>query len=161
MVSDSIKEATESLPIKEEQQDSILASKPIPRPNLQAEKIEEVYPLSLLVPQADMRSLAVKEWQEAVEAKEEVKLSSRYVASRLQAVVARDDVQVLKALKYLLLLLEFNGTLRPGRGGAKIPPKDQLKVKLAGWPDSLIESVRRRFADGGYVSVPFAEACNG
>ena len=150
-----MKEESAALPVKQEQDDSILASKPIPRPNLEANKIEEVYTIATLVPAGDMRTLAVKEWQDAVRSGEEVKLSSRFVASRLQSVVGREDVQALKALKYLLLLLEFNSALAGTRsGGKKVPIKDKLREKLSGWPDSLIENVRRRFADGGYVLIP-------
>lgn len=151
-VLDSVKEATDALPVKEEQQDSILASKPIPHPNLEAQKIEDVYRITTLVPPGDMRALAVKEWQDAVKSNTEVKLSSRFIANRLQAVVARDDVQALKALKYLHLLLEFNSALAIGRGGGKkVPMKEKLREKMAAWPETLIENVRRRFAEGGYV----------
>lgn len=147
-VLDSVKEASENLPVKEEQQSSILASKPIPRPNLEADKIENVYPITKLVPPADMRTLAVKDWQDAVKAHQEVKLTSRFVASRLQSVAGREDVQALKALKYLLLLLEFNGALSVARSGKKVPQRDKLKEKLAAWPEALVDNVRRRFADG-------------
>lgn len=149
-VLDSVKDASENLPVKDEVQSSLLAAKPIPKPNLDADKIENVYPVARLVPPADMRTLAVKDWQDAVKAGEEVKLSSRFVASRLQNVVGREDVQMLKALKYLLLLLEFNGALVGGRT-KKVPQKDKLREKLSAWPEALVENVRRRFADGGDV----------
>jgi len=157
-VLDSVKEASEALPVKQEQQNMILASKPIPQPNLEAQKIEDVYGVTTLVPASDMRALAVKEWQDAVNSSTEVKLSSRFIANRLQAIVARDDVQALKALKYLHLLLEFNSALSPGRGGGKkVPMKDKLREKMAAWPETLVENVRRRFAEGGYVKCSLRE----
>lgn len=152
-VLDSVKEASDALPAQKELQDSVLAAKPIPRPNLDATKVEDVYPLSVLVPPSEMRNLAVKEWQDAGRANENVKLTSRFVASRLQPLAARDDVEMLKALKYLYLLLEFNAALKVGgrSGGKKIPLKDQMKVKMEAWPDALVDGVRRRFADGRYM----------
>lgn len=149
-VMDSVKDASAAMPEKQELRDSILASKPIPRPNLHAQKIEDAYPLAILVPSAEMRALAVKDWQDAVESGEPVQTSSRFVARRLAAVTKTEDVPKLKALKYLLLLLEFYGALQPGRGGKKVPPKDKLKLKLPDWPDALVDSVRRRFAESKY-----------
>lgn len=151
-VMDSVKDASAAMPAKEELQDSILASKPIPKPNLQAQKVEEAYPLSTLVPSGEMRALAVKDWQDAVESNTDVKTSSRFVASRLSNIVKSEDVPKLKALKYLLLLIDFLNALQPGRGGKKVPQKDKLKAKMSAWPDALIDSVRRRFADSKYVS---------
>jgi len=155
-VLDSVKEASNALPVRDEQQGSILAAKPIPKANLDASTVEDVYPLSRLVPPVDVRTLAVKDWQDAVKQGLEVKLGSRFVANRLQAVVAREDVQTLKALKYLLLLLDFYGALGSGRGaGKKVPMKDKLREKLAAWPENMVENVRRRFAEGGYVYPRF------
>ena len=152
-VLDSMKEASDALPVKEEQQESILESKPIPTPDLTAEKLEDVYDLKKLVPPGEMRNLAVKEWQDAVNAGQEVQLSSRFVAKRLRAVVSTEDVQKLKILKYLLLLLDFNSALQVGRGGGKkVPAKDKIMVKMSGWSEAMVESVRRRFAEGGSVN---------
>lgn len=148
---ESVKDAANAMPEKQELQDTILASKPIPRPNLNAKNIEDAYPLSVLVPSGEMRALAVKDWQDAVEAGENIKTGSRFVASRVNWVTKSEDVPKLKALKYLLLLIDFYGALQPGRGGKKVPIKDKLKEKLSTWPDALIDSVRRRFAESKYV----------
>lgn len=152
-VMDSVKDASAAMPEKQELQDSILASKPIPRPNLTAQKVDEAYPLSTLIPSAEMKAVTIKDWQDAVEAGENVKLGSRFVASRLQPVVKSEDVPRIKALKYLLLLLDFNNALQPGRGGKKVPPKDKMKLKMADWSDALVDAVRRRFAEGRFVSL--------
>lgn len=151
-VMDSVKEASEAMPAREAQQQEILASKPIPRPNLSATEVENVYPIGNLVPAADMRNLTIQEWQDAAAAGEDIKSTSRFVAHRVQPIIARDDVQRLKALKYLMLLMEFNSALKQGRGGKKVPPKDQLRARLSAWPETLIESVRRRFSDNKYFS---------
>jgi len=151
-VMDSVKEASDAMPAKQAQQEEILASKPIPKPNLNATEAENVYPIGMLVPAADMKALTVKEWQDTVAAGEDVKLTSRFVAHRVAAIATRDDVQRLKALKYLMLLIEFNLALKQGRGGKKVPPRDQLRAKLVDWPETLIESVRRRFSDNNELN---------
>ncbi|KAL1296512.1 hypothetical protein AAFC00_000021 [Neodothiora populina] len=148
----SVDEASAAMPERQELQDSILASKPIPRPNLHAQKIEDAYPLSVLVPSGEMRALAVKDWQDAVEANEDVKTSSRFVANRLRSIVKSEDVAKLKALRYLLLLLDFYNSLQPSRGGKKVPIKDKLKAKMPEWSDALIDAARRRFADNNELN---------
>lgn len=152
-VMDSVKEASDALPARQDMQDTVLAAKPIPKPDLAAAAVEDVYPITVLVPAAEMRNLAVKEWQDAVAAGEDVKLNYRYVAHRLETVTNSEDVPKLKALRYMMLLLDFNAALQPSRGaGKKLPIKDRMKDKMSAWPDTLIDSVRRRFAEGRYVS---------
>jgi len=147
-VLDEVEKTSTALPVKDERDDAILQSKPIPRPNLTTDKAEEVYSYDVLIPVADSRAQTVKEWQDEVKAGREVSLSSRFVANRLVNVVEKANIQTLKALKYLLLLTEFYGTLQPKKGGLRLPKKDELKDKLSNWSDSAIDSVRRRFADG-------------
>lgn len=150
-VMDSVKEASDAMPAKQTQQEEILANKPIPKPNLSATEVENVYPIGMLIPAADMRNLTVKEWQDSNG--EDLKFSSRYVANRVSAIAVRDDVQRLKALKYLMLLIDFNLALKPaGKAGKKVPQKDQLRSKLQDWPETLIESVRRRYSDNNELN---------
>lgn len=150
-VLDSVNAAADNLVSREHHDSSVLAAKPIPRPNLEAEVVKDVYPLGVLAPQGDLRNMNVKDWQDAVTADQEVRLTSRFVANRLRAVVAGGDVQKLKALKYLLLLLSFNDALVQMKGGKKLPQREQFKTKMADWQDSLVDNVRRRFAEARYV----------
>lgn len=146
----------EDLPSKQDEQDASLAAKPIPRPNLQAEAVDEVYPLSTLIPESDMRLLPAKDWQDAIAANEEVNFSYRFPAFRLRKDGNKDDVLKLKALRYMLLLLEFHAALSPAKGGAgkKVPKKEILQKKLSDWPEALIDSVRRRFAADNGSELP-------
>lgn len=149
---ESVKEATDNLPGRDDQTQAILDSKPIPKPNLDAQSIDQVYPLNVLVPSADLRTITVKDWQDAVAADQDIELTSRFVANRMTIVANGGDAQKLKALRYILLLLHFYNALGQARGGRRVPPRDQLKAKMADWQDAQIDAVRRRFADGGYVS---------
>jgi DNA-directed RNA polymerase I subunit RPA49 len=125
-----------------------LESKPIPRPNLAAEEVEEVYPFNTLVPPADARMLDVSEWQEKAQNEEKVNFQHRFIAYRMNSLSLSDEIDRLKALRYLQLLLEFHSALAPaGKTGKKVPKKDVLARRLAAWPDTLVSSVRRRFAN--------------
>lgn len=132
----------------EDELSASLASKPIPKPNLHAGTIEEVYPFTLLVPPAEARLLDIKEWQEKTRKGEGINFSHRFPAFRLQHLVQTEQTQRLKALKYLHLLLTFHDALptSSSRTGRKVPKKDVLDKKLAEWPASLVSHVRKRFA---------------
>ncbi|GAM86873.1 hypothetical protein ANO11243_048930 [Dothideomycetidae sp. 11243] len=148
-----VNDTSSALPDKIEREAEILKSKPIPQPNLETEKIEEVYAIDKLVPSGDMRAMVVKEWQDKIKEGTAIEFTSRFVANRVQALAKMEDVTKLKALKYMLLLLDFTAALKPaGKAGKKVPQRDELKEKLAMWPETSVEHVRRRFADGGEVN---------
>ena len=146
---ESMADATADAPKKEELEDALMASKPIPRPNLAAESVEDVYTFNNLVPQGDARHLQVKDWLEATKAGEEITgFKHRFPAFRVDAIGKREDIQRLKALKYLSLLLQFHDALPTGgRSGRKVPKKEILAKKLGEWSEALVDSVRRRFAN--------------
>ncbi|KAI4140831.1 MAG: hypothetical protein L6R39_005638, partial [Caloplaca ligustica] len=142
-----------SAPTREELQASVDESKPRPRPNLSADTPADVYPLEQLLGQGTLRQMTVKEWQDAIEAGEEILTKSRFVSHRVQAIVKSGDVRRLKTLKYLLLLLEWYNALQPARGkggaGRQVPPPEKLQRELTGWSSLLVESVAQRFAEEG------------
>lgn len=126
-----------------------LAAKPIPKPNLQAENVEDVYSFNTLIPPSDARLLQVKEWQDKALADEKVDFAHRFLANRFVSIGKRDDVLRLKALRYLACLLDFHAALTAaGRsGGKKVPKKDVLARKLAHYPEPLVTSIRIRFTN--------------
>lgn len=126
--------------------DTLLAAKPIPRPNLAADKVEDVYTYATLLPPNDARLVEVKDWQELARAEEAIMFNHRYPSTRAAALGKSDDISRLKALRYLTLLLQFHDALGNTRGGKKIPKRESLMKKLAGWPPQLVDSVRQRFA---------------
>lgn len=134
-------------PTEEQAKESALASKPIPKPNLGAESVEDVYTFNLLLPPADAKLVNIREWQEKVSTGQKIIYDHRFPAHRVPDLAATDQVLRLKALKYLQLLLEFHDALPSGgRNGKKVPKKDVLDKRLAAWPETLVYSVRRRFA---------------
>ncbi|KAK4543049.1 hypothetical protein LTR36_005826 [Oleoguttula mirabilis] len=148
-VLESMADSAAGAPKKEDVERDLLASKPIPKPNLSAESVEEVYTFNTLLPPSDARLVPVKEWQEKARADEEIKFSHRFPAHRVTAIGKGDDILRLKALSYLTLLLDFHDALQSGGRAAskKVPKKDILDKKLAAWPDQLVDAVRRRFSN--------------
>ncbi|KAI7420489.1 hypothetical protein KC336_g9013, partial [Hortaea werneckii] len=63
-VLENMADAEAEAPGKEQVEQDQLASKPIPRPNLSAESVEQVYTFSTLIPQGEARLVPVKDWQE-------------------------------------------------------------------------------------------------
>lgn len=136
---------------REDLQAAIDEAKPRPTPNTAAEAPMDVYPIDQLVGPGILRQLAVKDWQDAVEHKEEILTKSRFVSHRIQQIVSEGDVRQIKTLKYLLLLIEWYTMLLPSpKGkGRKIPDRAQLHAKLGKWGSELVDGVGRRFADNG------------
>ncbi|TKA31011.1 hypothetical protein B0A50_01979 [Salinomyces thailandicus] len=147
-VLESVADSAAAAPNQEQVEQDLLASKPIPKPNLAAESAEQVYAFNTLIPQAEARLVPVKDWQEKARAKEEIMFSHRYPAHRVAAVGCTDNILKLKALSYLNLLMDFHDALQnAGRGGKKVPKKEVLSKKLAAWPGTLVDLVRRRFSN--------------
>lgn len=133
---------------EQEQKEAAVASKPIPKPELAAKNVEDVYPFDTLLPQPESRLVAIKDWQDTVRAEEAIEFTHRYPALRVIPLAKGDDVLRLKALCYLTLLLQFHDVLvSAGRAGKKVPRKETLKQKLSSWPEALVDRVRVRFSD--------------
>ncbi|KAJ6092834.1 hypothetical protein N7486_008123 [Penicillium sp. IBT 16267x] len=159
-------------------QAEVQAAKPLPTPNLTAAHPLDFYPIETLVPggSSTLRQLTgIEEWKQQVEAGLAITTGSRYVASRVEAVVLSGNEEKLQVLRFIQLLLEFARSLKSGRsagagrGSKKLPPRDELRKILSSTsgvkaddsaessvellPDSVLDAVRRRFApSGGSVS---------
>ncbi|KAI7187286.1 RNA polymerase I associated factor, A49-like protein [Hortaea werneckii] len=147
-VLENMADAEAEAPGKEQVEQDQLASKPIPRPNLSAESVEQVYTFNTLIPQGEARLVPVKDWQERARADQEMTFSHRFPAHRVAAIGKSDDMLKLKALSYLNLLLDFHDALQnAGRSGKKVPKKEILSKKMDKWPETLVDLVRRRFSN--------------
>lgn len=147
-VMDSMAESSTVIPTQAELQAAVDDRKPRPRPNLEAETPADVYPVENILGLDVLEGLAVKSWEDAVEANQDVKTTSRYVSRRLIRVVRTGDVKKIRTLKAMLLMLSWYGCLQPGiRGAKKLPKREEVK-KAVGLeiPDRILESIRKRFA---------------
>ncbi|KAL8810193.1 MAG: hypothetical protein Q9223_002184 [Gallowayella weberi] len=147
----SMAAAAPTVSTREDFQAAIDNSAPRPRHNPDAETPAEAYPTDQLVGRGTLRQMTVKEWQDKVSDRQEILTKSRFVSHRIQRIASDGDVRLLKTLKYLLLLIEWNGLLLPGPKGVgrKVPQGSQLQEIVDGWGSDLVDSVAKRFADGG------------
>ncbi|KAI9762625.1 MAG: DNA-directed RNA polymerase I subunit rpa49 [Chaenotheca gracillima] len=150
---ESIAESTKDMATREQLQATTDENKPRPAANMDATDPADVYRLESLVGEEELRALAVREWLTAVEQNRAVKTKSLFVSRRLHGIASSGDVQKLKVLRYLLILLDFYSSLKPSkiRSDKKLPDREELKTAL-GVPDVLIESVRRRFSSKASLS---------
>jgi len=145
------------MPTREELQAAVDDAKPRPKPNLQATTPSEVYSVSDLVGgEETLRLLVVRDWQDAVAANKAVHTKSRFVSKRLANLAQSGEVKRLKTLRYLLILLEFYGSLGSGpKGLKKVPQREQLRKAMGNANEGMTEGVRRRFADNKYALFHF------
>jgi DNA-directed RNA polymerase I subunit RPA49 len=150
-VLETMAEGSSSMPTREELQAEADEAKPRPKVNLAATTPAEVYTLEALLGTEALRGLNVRGWQDDVRAGKEVQTTSRFVARRVVRVVEGEDVKMLKALRYVLLMLNWFDCLKTiPRGGKKLPDRDVVKKAVGeGVLDSLMDGLRRRFAKDG------------
>ena len=152
-VLESMSQTVSSMPTREELQASIDEAKPRPKANLDAKTPGEVYTVEDLVGLDTLRMLGVKGWQDAIEKGEDVQTSSKFVAKRLVKVVGWKDVRRLKALRFVLVMLDWFGCMKEaGKGMRKLPKREEIRAAVGERiPDSVIEGLRKRFAPDLYV----------
>ncbi|EON65961.1 hypothetical protein W97_05203 [Coniosporium apollinis CBS 100218] len=152
-VVDAMAAATAAMPTRDEMQADIDTTKPRPTPNTNATTPAEVYTLESLVGADTVREIKVKDWLDAVKENQDVKTSSRFVSRRLETVAKIPDIKKLKALKYILLLIDFHNVLKSAGkdGGKKLPQADDMAKKLGGY-GALVNGAKRNFSDKGMVT---------
>lgn len=139
---------------RENMQNEAEQAKPIPKPNRNAEAPADVYPIEQLVGVLALRKLQVQDWIEKVEAGEEISTKSKFVSDRIIKVVKKGNEELLKALKYLLLLLEWYLCLKVVKRGSRRVPKREDEAKAIEWASSdLLEDLSKRFSEESYVQI--------
>ena len=139
-------------------QAEIDVAKPRPKPNLQATTPAEVYTISQLVDgDLTLCKLHVKDWIDAVNAGGNVPTRSLYVSQRLVKTVQSGNVKLVRALKYLYLLIEWSKTFRQSgpKTGKRVPTKlenKELASLIEGWGTALVLGLSKRFADNGILN---------
>jgi len=151
-VLESMASSTAGMPTREDIQAAVDEAKPRPKPNMDATSPAEVYPLDSLISREERVTIQVTDWLYAVQNNEVIKTSSRYVANRLQSIASSNDISRLKALRYILAIVDFNAALKPLRGGGKkLPQRDDLKKKV-GISDAVLDGMKRKFAAGSELT---------
>lgn len=156
----SMKDMAMSVPTREDLQSAVDAGKPVPKGNYEADEIQDVYKPEELIGRDILELIQVGDWMEAVKKNEDVKLRSRFVASRLRRIGSGENaVARLRLLRYTYFLQVVLMTARKGkdRGVREIMKKDKLQEELAPAPPPVIESIRRKFTEGGIMRKPHVD----
>ena len=151
---ETIKESTTSVPTREALQAVVDAAKPIPKGNFDADEIQDVYVPEEIIGEEVLKAIPVRDWQESIKNAEAVQLRSRFVAHRINRVGTDENaVQRLRVLRYLLFLMIFWMTTKPGRerGTREILKRDKLRQELSPAPEVVIENIRRKFSESGVM----------
>ena len=149
-------QVTSSMPTREELQAAVDDAKPRPKANLDATTAADVYKIEDLIGTETLKALIVRQWQDDVKADKAIETHSRFVSHRVIRLVQSGDVKRLKALRYVLLMLDWFECLKPGQKGTKrLPPREDIRKAVGeDVTDFLIDGMRKKFAPDSYVYFP-------
>jgi DNA-directed RNA polymerase I subunit RPA49 len=150
----SVGKVTTNMATREELQDAVDEAKPVPKANMNAEYIQDVYTPKDLIGEEVLNLVPIREWQEKVRNKEGIQTASRFVAARVNAIAANDDALTrLRVLRYFNFVLMFYLGTKPGRqrGTRQLLQRDKLRELLSPAPEAVIDSIRRKFSESGVM----------
>lgn len=150
----SVGEITATMASREELQAVVDEAKPVPKPNLEAKQVEDVYDPQALIGSEILNLVPVREWQEKAQHRENISLVSRFVAQRVNRLAGDSEATTkLRVLSYMYFVLLFYMSAKPGkeRGTRQLPPRDKLQEALQPAPEAVVENIRRKFSDAGVM----------
>ncbi|KAG6032516.1 hypothetical protein E4U41_007219 [Claviceps citrina] len=150
----SVGQVTTQMSTKEELQSAVDEAKPVPKANLNAKDIQDVYDPKAIIGGEILNLVPIREWQERARHSEGIQTTSRFVAARVNVIATNNDATTrLRVLRYFNLVLTFYLNTKPGRqrGTREVPPRDKLRELLSPAPEAVVENIRRRFSDAGVV----------
>ncbi|KAL2202146.1 hypothetical protein CC79DRAFT_170523 [Sarocladium strictum] len=147
----SVGAITSTMASREALQSVVDDAKPVPKANLQAEEIQDVYDPKIIIGEDILNLVPVREWQEAVEHNDSIEVQSRYVAERVGAIASNPEaIQRLRVLRYAyFVMLFYKASVAKGRGIRKLPHPDKISAALEPAPEAVINSIRRKFSENG------------
>ncbi|UQC77552.1 A49-like RNA polymerase I associated factor [Colletotrichum lupini] len=142
---------TATMASREQLQAVVDEAKPVPRPNLEAEAIQDVYDPDEFIGREILAAIPVKDWIDPAKKGEEILCYSRHVAARVKKIADSGNITKMRLLRYFYFLFTFYTMATPGkqRGTKRVPPRDKLKERMEPAPQVVIEHIRRKFSDGG------------
>ena len=153
------------------QTEIIQAAKPLPKPDLQATRVSQTYPLSNLVfpaPYGDtLASMPIEAWRQTVAETKSVQSTSRFISYCVMSVTkaaikhpspTSKQTKHLQTLRYILLLIEFSRMIEPGKrlplpsewNSTKYPITDYNSL-----PWSLLDALYTKYSTD--PSIPVAD----
>ncbi|TDZ37025.1 DNA-directed RNA polymerase I subunit rpa49 [Colletotrichum spinosum] len=144
---------TATMATREQLQAAVDQAKPVPRANMEADAIQDVYDPDEIIGREVLAAVPVKDWTEPTKKGEDVQVFSRHVAERVKKTVDSGNLDKVRLLRYFYFLFLFHTMAQPGRqrGTKRVPPRDKLKERFAPAPQAVIEHIRRKFSDGGEI----------
>lgn len=149
---DLIGEAGANMATREELQATVDASKPVPKANLEAEDIQDVYDPVALIGRDTLNSLPFKDWKESIESGEGVNLSSRFVASRVDNVArGPNSASRLRLLRYIYYLIIFYASASR-KGRTRKAPRKKEFCEVSGASSQVASQIQHKFTDRGEIN---------
>jgi len=150
----SVGAVTSTMASRDDLQAVVDEAKPVPKANMEAEEIEDVYDPYAIIGKDILNLVPIREWQEAKQHDQSIKVASRYVASRLKFMGStQEDATRMRILRYMYFVLVFNLACRPGkeRGTKSVPQRKQLHSYMDPAPEAVVENIRRKFSEAGVM----------
>ncbi|KAL5614756.1 hypothetical protein BROUX41_004845 [Berkeleyomyces rouxiae] len=148
---DAVKKNASTMLSREDLDEAARSSKPIPRPNLAATEIQDVYQPDAIIGREVLHSIPVKDWIDSVANNENVQLRSRFVAGRLvRTANSTDAVQRMRLLRFLYYLIMYVSMSKKGRDGRKTPPRAVFTEKI-GAPEIVTSYLFKTFTVNGLM----------
>lgn len=150
----SVGAITSTMASREDLQAVVDEAKPVPKANLDAEEIEDVYDPNVIIGKDILNLVPIREWQEKKQHGESISVASRYVASRLKSMGSTpEDATRMRILRYMYFVLVFSMVGKPGkeRGTKQVPQKQTLHNYMEPAPEAVVENIRRKFSEAGVM----------
>ncbi|PHH62696.1 hypothetical protein CDD81_6765 [Ophiocordyceps australis] len=148
----SVGAVTSGMATREELQAAVTEAKPIPRANLEASSIEQVYAPEDIIGRDILDQVPIRQWQEKAAQEEGIQTTSRFVAARVNALATdASAVDRLRVLRYLEFMLKMFRSSREQRGTYKLPSAEKLRDLLSPAPEPVLRSIRHQFSEKGVM----------
>lgn len=150
----SVGEITSTMASREDLQAVVDEAKPVPKADLDADEIEDVYSPNSIIGKDILNLVPIREWQEKKKNGDNISVASRYVASRLKSMGSTpEDATRMRIMRYMYFVLVFAMVAKQGkeRGTKQVPPKQKLHELMEPAPEAVVENIRRKFSDAGVL----------
>lgn len=148
----SMQAATAGMSTRDELSAVADAAKPRPKANLEATELKDVYTIDDLIGDEVFKTIPVIDWQTNTRKQKAMQVHSRWAAPLITTVV--ENTMKLKCLRYIHIMIAMHkGLTEAKRGGTKsLPDRDTMRKIDGGIPESVVESIKRKFSTGGLMS---------
>ncbi|SPO03006.1 related to DNA-directed RNA polymerase A (I) chain [Cephalotrichum gorgonifer] len=152
---DVIGEAGAGMATREELQATIDATKPVPKANLEAEDIHDVYdPMEIIGPSV-LNNIPVKDWQDAVENNTELNLNSHYVARLVMPVGhGPNSMARLRLLRYIHYLIQYYTLATRKRSSRRAMRKKEFE-EATGASSQMSAHLQNKYTNRGEINSYF------